>query len=163
MGHWWEAPVPANEALIKWSVVRNTDDSAAAKAIAGDGSLSISRDATDHGKATLSLDKVGSFNIIAYADYNGNGVVDPGETLRVMHLAVVDVDVENLTGTAGYDSDEAAFADMPGYPWAQMGLQLPSGRATWPVTRNGIQLPLQATIDYIGGRERWDDRVLESK
>jgi hypothetical protein len=75
---------------VHWTVRRNQTDIAtgALPSIAPDPS-----DPTNPRKDQVSMNGVGSFNVICYLDANGNGQYDPGEEIKVFNLAEVGVTI----------------------------------------------------------------------
>lgn len=73
---------------INWTVLRNAADKVKAP------NPTITENATNPLKASLTLNGIGSFNAIAYYDADGNGKFSFGEQLQVFHVAEVGVKVK---------------------------------------------------------------------
>jgi hypothetical protein len=87
---------PEMKPNLQWKVLRNDTESTWGGATAPD----IEINSNDHSLASLHLNIYGSFNVIVYVDKPGGTVnnFDPGEQLRVLHLAIVKVQL-NATPT----------------------------------------------------------------
>jgi regulation of enolase protein 1 (concanavalin A-like superfamily) len=123
--------------LLKWTVVENVEDGFQG------GAPTITPDASDPTHASVTLNSTGSFNVIVYADKDGNGTFDLGEQLRVLHLAIVEIDLK-------FDSSSGATSFGIGTPPSQFNAPagaLWASATPWPSTI----ISFSATVDVIGG------------
>ena len=79
---------------LAWVVQRNTQDNPAL----GTGAPAISWSESNPEQAETLIDMPGSFNIIAYADLSGTGF-QSGEQVEVFHLAVIGMEITEVTTT----------------------------------------------------------------
>ena len=88
-----------------WAVARNPTDKL------NGITPGISQNASDITKAKLQTNGAGSFNVICYLDTNGNGQYDPGEEVKVFHVAEIGVVVSSAevnttaSNVHSYDDD----------------------------------------------------------
>ncbi|HEY8750098.1 MAG TPA: hypothetical protein VIM11_19090 [Tepidisphaeraceae bacterium] len=81
----------ASKNQLKWIVQRN-----AADVLTGSPSQ-VATDLNDKSAGTLSANSAGSFNVTVYIDENNDGQMQDSEKLRVLHLAVINVTLQNNT------------------------------------------------------------------
>lgn len=77
------------QANAKWKVIRNPNDSPALQQPPYHGNLTVNP--ASGAETALSLDKFGSFSVVAYIDVNGNGDYDQGEFARFYNIVVCQV------------------------------------------------------------------------
>jgi hypothetical protein len=115
---------------VRWAIARNVDD------VFKTPTPQLTMNASDHLSVKLTLNGLGSFNVICYFDGNVNKKFDVGEELRVMHLAQVGVVLGSRIVTAG---SAFSVAYPPG------SVDIASGTGSTPAVR------MEQTVTLRGG------------